>query len=457
MGFSLAGGLAGAGAAVERGAQSMLESELAEQRQTRLAELQQRLSDASAEKRVRLEQTVRREDIDYGDERVAKKVADADKATESEVQNRLKPQTDAADNVQQPPPVTAKERGLIRARILADRNLPDHARFAQDQALNDVSRSEQEANSDRRTGQQLSHAETMQRLQQDFQRAENDKNRTHSERMHAASMGQSMRIAMMNRPIQQDGQGQFFYMDENRKPVFLRDPMRDGEIMSGPKDLPASQKVLAEGIIKQISVVAADAMMDPATKRSTVETLNGELRAILGGSAPVKQPSVEDIAGLKARKDNPAAVQAFERVYGPGSAAAALGQGQTPRAAGTAGQPAQAAAKPEPGSTAAQIAESRRDQMGSAPGSQADQFRQRQDEVRAGLVRQAKARAEFESDMRAMPPADLIEKYAPLREGLTMTQQANLRRAEHLTNRPATPQGYYTPWQRPGSAQGEGK
>ncbi len=130
-----------------------------------------------------------------------------------------------------------------------------------------------------------------------------------------------------------------------------------GNPVIGPKDVSASAKILVEGNNKIITALAKDAgeAIDPAAKKGImdqIDQLKQENQRLLGVATstpgPGAQPSAGDIAGLRSRASNPAAVAAFEARYGQGSAAQYVGDQQTRQpGTGPAGGPDSAAQLPK--------------------------------------------------------------------------------------------------------------
>ena len=193
----------------------------------------------------------------------------------------------------------------------------------------------QETRADTRQQAGFTHTETMQRATHRLQRDLAESHERAANTRHGQSIG--IQLAQLRATQEQvtlipqvDGTFQ-----KVRKDGTVVGTLTDlaGNPVQGPKDVAASAKILVEGNTKIMAALAkdlSDAPPDSPQRKALQDQITGlqnENKRLLGVATPAAataQPSAADIAGLRERANNPAAVAHFEGKFGPGSAQAHL-------------------------------------------------------------------------------------------------------------------------------------
>jgi hypothetical protein len=117
----------------------------------------------------------------------------------------------------------------------------------------------------------------------------------------------------MNKTIGSDKDGRLFYLDDNKKPVFLMDP-ETGDPIIGPKDNGLT-KAIVESYTSEISAVAKDQLTPEDQKGATIQKLRQEMFNALKNPDSFGKPpapaapagNVNDIAAIWRGSGKPSA------------------------------------------------------------------------------------------------------------------------------------------------------
>lgn len=159
---------------------------------------------------------------------------------------------------------------------------------------------------------------------------------------HGQSMGlqikqmeQALKLAELNKPLQVNEKGEFFYRDSNGNTQFVYDPSaQEGGRMKSPRDLTTREKAVLEAqanaVVAQIKELAKSDPLDTpqsrAEKQAQITALVQSLHTPQGAATPQQQkPTDAHVDALKKRASDPKARAAFDQQYGAGAADRVLG------------------------------------------------------------------------------------------------------------------------------------
>ncbi len=296
------GGMAGAKLYGEYAARTSLQEQEAEIQKMRDATLA-----AARRGELQLASELRTQEEVAKENRITGRYSKAEETAKGMIGARTAPSsaTDELGTPIQPFQISDSERSGLRQQAYREAGLPDVA-LKMEQF--DVTREDERAKRDLEK-QRLENESSFHKDSLSIQRAQ-----ANSWRDHVAFLPQA--------------DGTFMKQTADGRVLGIATDPKTGKPLQGPKDIPASIKILMEGNTKQMSVLESSyrTAMDDAEKRDIraqidgLQRLNTQLAGLKADDASTITPTPEDIAGLKQRSNNPAAVSFFENKYGKGSA-----------------------------------------------------------------------------------------------------------------------------------------
>lgn len=187
-------------------------------------------------------------------------------------------------------------------------------------------------------GETIAHQEKMGQAQMNLQVMLADMHEKAATQRHGQSMGlqikqmeQALKLAELNKPLQVNEKGEFFYRDSNGNTQFIYDPSApEGGRMKSPKDLTSREKAVLEAhanaVVAQVRELAKDPLTDPKVKAEQIAALVQSLHTPQGAATPQQQkPTDAHVDALKKRASDPKARAAFDQQFGAGAADKVLG------------------------------------------------------------------------------------------------------------------------------------